>query len=113
MAILKVCAYLPAKRNVTEKDREIFDTISFDPLELIQLKEMNKEELKGLMAFCGIRMFRDTPVIACTEEEMRLAYLGWRAYRSLETRKVVLNKTREWLSRFDKTHTSFLRYLDI
>jgi hypothetical protein len=78
-------------RPITEKDREPLRKLSFEPYELIELKNMNTKDLRGLMCFCGIRVYEDMPVIACEDDELRMAYLVWRSYYSREKR-VELNK---------------------
>lgn len=83
VADLHYYATLPKYRRITKEDREGLKTISFDPNELWMLKTMNTHELRGLMVFCDIRVYEETPIIACTDDEMRMAYLSWRAANSL------------------------------
>jgi hypothetical protein len=82
-------------RRVKCEDHEKFDQISFDLSEISQLSIMNKEELLGLMAFCKIRRFNDVPIIACNEDEMRLAYCVWRGDRSRRQKKIWLKVLKE------------------
>jgi hypothetical protein len=89
---------LASVRPITEKDRKPLQRFSFDPQELKELKEMKTNELRGLMCFCGIRTFEELPVIACDDDELRMAYIVWRSYYSKEKR-LVLNKK---VNRFEK-----------
>lgn len=83
------------ERTVTDKDRSKFKTVDFDPNELIQLKEMNKRELQLLMKFCGIRVFNGVPFVVMEENEMRMAYIVWRADQINE-------KKREWSVKLER-----------
>ncbi len=85
------CSDLPSKRRITSKDHKQFDSVFFDLNELSQLQTMNKEELLGLMAFCQIRIFNHLPILACSEDEMRLAYCVWRGDKSKKEKKTMLN----------------------
>lgn len=89
MVNLKRFAGLHKKKTVTDEDREDFKTIGFDPNELLQLKEMNHKELTGLMIFCGIHVFNGVPLLVLEEDEMRMAYLIWRA-EQINQRKLEL-----------------------
>lgn len=60
--------------------------LEWDPNELLELKVMSRRDLLGLMMFCDIRVYEDTPVISCTEDEMRMAYLSWRCFYSAAER---------------------------
>lgn len=76
-------------RRVTEKDREAFETMDFDPVELLQIKIMNRKELLKLMWFCGIRAFNDVPIIVLEDNDMRMAYVVWRAERIKKKRETI------------------------
>lgn len=105
MLDLNVYAKLPEKRMVTEKDWEEFETVGFDPEELLQLKEMNRKELIGLMVFCGIRVFNEVPLIVLEEDEMRMAYLVWRADKMTRKKSKVAKRMErgiQWLNTFKK-----------
>jgi hypothetical protein len=86
---LNYYATLPAIRRVTREDRTGFHRMTWDPYELIELKQMDREDLIGLMVFCDIRAFNEVPVIACQDDELRLAYLAWRSMLSKECRMMV------------------------
>ncbi len=85
-------AKLPSLRRVTSKDYKAFQTMFFEPTELTQLKLMNREELLGLMAFAGIRVMNEIPIIACSEDQMRLAFCVWRGNHS----KQMKEKMKKW-----------------
>lgn len=101
------------KRNlVTDEDRDDFKTIGFDPEELLQLKDMNTKELTGLMCFCGIRVFNGVPLIVLTEDEMREAYLVWRADKinsKKEEVSVKLERGIRWLRYLSKAVETMTR----
>lgn len=105
-------ATLPLVRRVTEKDRQVFHRLSWNAFELIELKLMNQEELRGLMMFCDIRAFNGIPVLACTDDELRLAYVAWRSILSKECRAVVLNKTIKSQALFEKFTKGMLWWLE-
>lgn len=103
MLNLKMYAKLVEARTITDKDREIFKTVGFDPEELWQVKEMNEDELKLLMLFCGIRVYEDTPVIVMNEDEMRMAYVLWRADMVKEKKREVskqMERGMKWTRHF-------------
>lgn len=104
MADLSYYAYLPRVRPIKNEDYEPFNDVAFDLSELIQLKEMNTAELRGLMMFCDIRVYNDLPVIACTDDEMRLAYLSWRAFKSADNRILLQRKLSRLKKRLFKTY---------
>lgn len=54
------------------------ETMAFDPRELKELKAMNRVELLILMKTLGIRVVEKVPVIACTDDELRSAYVIYR-----------------------------------
>lgn len=78
-----------AQRIITDKDREVFKTVGFDPEELWQLKDMSERELQLLLLFCGIRVYNGVPFIVLEEDEMRMAYVVWRAERIKEKKREV------------------------
>ncbi|PGQ88211.1 hypothetical protein [Priestia megaterium] len=81
MIILKDLAQQALLDRYCLKNYKQFETIGFDPEELIQLKEMNHRELTGLMIYCGIHVYNGVPLVVLKEDEMRMAYLVWRASR--------------------------------
>jgi hypothetical protein len=85
-------ATLPAIRRVTPEDQASFHRMTWDPFELIELKQMNREDLLGLMVFCDIRLFNEMPVIACEDDELRMAYLAWRSILSRECRTLIAGR---------------------
>jgi hypothetical protein len=78
---LKYYTHLTEVRRVTEKDRKEFETLEFDPDELLQVKMMERKELMQLMWFCGIRAFNEMPLVILEDNDMRMAYVVWRAER--------------------------------
>lgn len=92
MLNLKSYARQANRKVTTNKDQEVFKTIGFDPEELEQLKEMDETELKLLMIFCGIRVYNEMPLCALEEDEMRMAYVIWRADKIKEKRQEVSKK---------------------
>jgi hypothetical protein len=88
--------------RATEKDRESFETMDFEPDELLQIKMMNRKELLKLMWFCGIRAFNDVPIIVLPDNDMRMAYVVWRAERIKKKRDAIRPKVErgiKWLTR--------------
>lgn len=65
----------------------------FHPLELLELNDMNRNELKYLMMFCDIRVVDGLPVVAMEDDELRMAYLIWRSLGQ-EERKAKRKNTR-------------------
>ena len=95
------------------KERNEFKTIKFNPEELIQLRDMNKKELTGLMVFCGIRVFNDVPLVVMEEEEMRTAYLGWRLLQTENLQEEISPEQKrgiKWIRILNQT-TNTLRHL--
>jgi hypothetical protein len=95
-------ATLPVIRRVTEEDRTSFHRMTWDPFELIELRQMRYTDLMGLMVFCDIRVFNDMPIIACTEDEMRLAYIAWRSVLSKACRVAITRKAERATGLFQK-----------
>lgn len=95
---LKKYAKLPYEGRVTEEHRKDFNVIGFDPEELIQLKEMNGKKLTCLLLFCGIRVYNGVPLIVLEEDEMRMAFVIWRAERIMETRGKMIPKVERSLT---------------
>ena len=93
-------ARLPLIRRVDEQDRRSFYNMAWDPFELIELKQMSRKDLKGLMAFCDITLFNDIPIIACEDDEMRVAYIAWRSRHSRECRLAIAKKANKAASFF-------------
>lgn len=92
MLYLKHFAQMALDDKSCIKDYTLFRTLGFDPEELLQLRDMNNEELKGLMMFCGIRVYKRVPLIVMEKDEMRMAYLEWRANRIEEKKAEVKPK---------------------
>lgn len=108
MSTLLYYATLPEIRRVTEEDRKFLKTVSFDKNELISLKCMKTKDLKGLMMFCDIRTYEGMPVISCTDDEMRLAYLAWRSIHSSAKRAVVHKKLNQAKNNLFKIYDGFM-----
>ena len=89
-------------------DYSEFKTIGFDPEELLQLKVMDRKELIGLLLYCGIHVFNGVPLIVMTDNEMRTAYLGWRAVKIQEKKEEVEPKLRRWFGWMDKLYRLIL-----
>lgn len=90
-------------KKITEVDRKEFETLEFDPDELVQLKEMSRGNLKELMIFCGIRVFNGVPFVVMEPDEMRMAYLVWRAER--------INKRKERIMPFVERGIKWIQYI--
>lgn len=89
---LKLYIRMVEVRRVTEKDRKDFETMTFEPDELLQIKKMSRKELLKLMWFCGIRAFNDVPIIVLEDNDMRMAYTIWRAERIKKKRDEIRPK---------------------
>lgn len=92
-------------RRVTEKDRKSFETMDFDPEELLQIKMMNRKDLLKLMWFCGIRAFNDVPIIVLEENDMRMAYVVWRAERIKKKREAIrpnVERGIKWITKIQR-----------
>lgn len=113
MLNLKEFASIPTYRLVTEDDRNKFKTLWFDPEELFQLKEMNHQQLRCLMLFCGIRVFNGVPIDVLEGDEMRMAFVIWRAQKIEEKKAELLPKAEEgmkwinWISKAVQTLTNY------
>jgi hypothetical protein len=81
--------HLAEVRRVREKDRKEFETLEFDPDELLQLKMMDRKELLMLMWFCGIRAYNRVPIIVLEDNDMRLAYVIWRSERMKKKKEAI------------------------
>lgn len=79
MLDLKEIAKIPYRRYVRESDRDQFKTYGFDLNELNLLKDMEHNELLCLMLVCGIRVYNGIPLEVMRDDEIRMAYLVWRA----------------------------------
>lgn len=101
MVYLKYFAHMALEDKRCKKDYNQFKTLGFDPDELLQLKEMNKKELIGLMMFCGIRVYNGVPLIVMRDDEMRMAYLAWRAMMIEEKKAEVRPKVERGIRCFD------------
>ena len=97
-------AALPQIRRIEAKDVAELQTLEWDPDELLQLRVMNREELMGLMAFCGIRTYNDMPVIACEDDELRMAYFLWRGYYSLQKRQAIWPIAQRWKNKLSRLY---------
>jgi len=89
--ILKDLAQKALQDKYCLKNHKQFETIGFDPEELIQLKEMDHRELTGLMIYCGIHVYNGVPLLVLKDDEMRMAYLVWRA-SCIDVKKVEVTK---------------------
>lgn len=78
---LNLYIHLTEIRRITEKDRREFETLEFEPDELLQVKMLEKKELMQLMWFCGIRAFNGMPLVVLEDNDMRMAYVVWRSER--------------------------------
>lgn len=105
-------ATLPEIKRITEEDREVFRSLSWNPQELIDLKLMERHQLLGLMMFCDIRTFNEMPIIACEDDELRTAYLIWRGALSKERRAEIF-KTAEKLKKLtNATYDGLIWWLE-
>lgn len=95
MLNLKRIADIPAKRPFSLQERKDMQKTDFQPDELKQLKEMEEKELKLLLIFCGIRAYEGIPLEVMEEDEMRMAYVIWRAESFNEKR----HKRSKWIER--------------
>lgn len=68
------------RTNKFSKEKQLeFQKKPFDPMELLKLKRLNREELLCLMVFCEIRTLNGLPVAAMSDDEIRMAFVLWRA----------------------------------
>lgn len=56
------------------------------PEELEELAQLDRESLENLMHICRITAFNGCPVVALTDNEIRMAYCVWRGYEINERR---------------------------
>ena len=103
MLPLKEVARLALDSNELIQDYRVFEKEDFDPNELQQLKEMNERELPGLMIYCGIRVYEGVPLCVMEEDEMRMAYVIWRAD--------IVKKKKERLKKLGKRGLEWNEYL--
>jgi hypothetical protein len=101
MLDLKKFVNVAKTRKVTNEDRKPFLTIGFDPEELIQLKNLDHNELLGLMMFCGIRVYDGMPLCVLEDDEMRMAYVIWRAEMIKQKTKEILPEVRRGIKWID------------
>ena len=92
MYYAKLCRY----KNVTPTDLKAFDTITFNPHELIELKALKRDDLLGLMLTLGIREFQGLPVIACSNDELRSAYLVFRGSKVHQAKQRETKTAKKW-----------------
>lgn len=70
--------------SVTREKQRQLQKIPFNPLELITLRGLSREELLAVMVFCDIRTLNGLPVAAMDDEELRMAYTLWRSDGQIE-----------------------------
>lgn len=98
---LKTYATIPKTRKFLPSERHVFKTIEFEPDELLQVNEMTKDELIGLCLFCGIRVYNGMPLSVLEEDEMKMAYVVWRAHMISEAKQELMPKIErgiKWLN---------------
>lgn len=101
MLLLKHYANCALEDARCQKDYTRFQTLDFDPDELLQLKEMNKKELTGLMIYCGIHVLNGVPLLVMEENEMRMGYLAFRKIQlqdKLDKEELKRERGAKWIS---------------
>ena len=86
MAHLTYYARMASQKIFDPDISEELKTVEWDPNELLELSVMERKDLLGLMMVCDIRVYEGTPVLTCTEDELRMAYLSWRCFYSVSER---------------------------
>ena len=77
--MLDYYSYLAKNQKDTPENLELLSQREVSERELLELRDMDRNTLLGLMKFCNIRVYDETPVVACTEDELKLAYVCWRS----------------------------------
>lgn len=71
------------KRNEKPRIKENQQTLRdmpLDPLDFEELRDFNRQELEALMDICCIKVYNELPVVALTDNEMRMAYMAWKGH---------------------------------
>lgn len=89
--MIKFFIYLAKNNMEEERDVDMLRKTELGVNELQVINILQREDLLALMKFCGIRTFEDTPVIVCSDEELRMAYVAWRSV-SINQRKILAKK---------------------
>ena len=109
---LRRFAKLPLFRPVLERDTEELRQLPWTPDELKELREVDRERLLGLMVVTGIRIFNELPVIACDDEELRMAFFVWRLAQHVEERRKATKKLRGFFKRLQFLEDGVETWLD-
>lgn len=107
--MLDYYAHIARKRTVTSLDVERLMNYEISDRELNELRILPRVDLLSLMKFCDIRTYEDTPVIACTEDELRLAYIIWRSQGIKKRKKKIVQLNRQ----LKKVQRMLERYIKI
>ena len=73
---------------------ETLRTKPLSPEELEDLAALSREELENLMAICQITTYNDCPIVALTDNEIRMAYCAWRGHEINRLREPAKKATR-------------------
>lgn len=89
----------------TRLDQKILKELPVSPYEIMQVHHLNQKDLRLLMFFCDIRVVQDIPIIAATDNEMRMAYILWRSggiQEKKDSKNKLLSKTFAFLKDIKK-----------
>lgn len=106
--MLSYYVYLAKKRPIKPIDVERLTRKEISESEMLELRSMEGTDLLALMKFCGIRVYEGTPVIACTDDELKVAYVLWRS-NGIKERKKTFAKWHQKFIRLQKEVIDFIR----
>lgn len=99
--MLDYYAYLARKKTVTQLDVERLANNEVSDRELYELRTLSRKDLMSLMKFCSIRVYEETPIVACTDDELRMAFIFWRSYE-IKKRKTKIGQVNQKLKSFQR-----------
>lgn len=100
--MLDYYVHLSRKGKDFQKEVENLNKRELNERELHELNEMNKQDLLELMNFIGLKVYEGTPVIACEEAELKLAYMVWRS-EAISERKLIVRRFHRKIKSWKRT----------
>lgn len=106
--MIRFCIHLAKTNQTEESDVRMLRSRELGKNELSTVYSLNKEELLALMKFCDIRVYEETPVIACEDWELMTAFVAWRSV-DVMGRKNKAKKIGKWFREAQRLFIKFAR----
>lgn len=106
--MLKYYVYLATNGKNTEVEIDRIQRKEIYKSEIKELNELERDELLALMKFCEIRVYEDLPVIACTNDELKMAYIYWRS-EGIRRRKRFVFKLNSKFKEYQKLIIDYIK----